>query len=242
MDIYRKDFTVLTSDADLHGEMHVSALFTYLQNAALAHAKILGADKKEMMEKGLLWVVIMQEAAIHRMPVYDEHLTLLSWAGRSMHAFFPRVWQIRGEQDEMLVEATALWGLMDAHTRRLVMPAEHGVVLKKEHEGPVTKLPLRIRSSQAGVLRTFTVPFSYTDLNGHMNNVRYFDLAADCMSPEMHRRKISSIRAEYIEECTLGETITLRAAASEDTWYFAGETDHPLFRLQYRFHDSCAVS
>ena len=233
MDIYSRKFRVLSSDTDMNRRMHLSALFTHLQNAAIAHTESLGAGRNKTLDKGLLWVVVMQEARIRRMPVYDDLLTLTSWPGSTMHVFFPRYWQISDECGEILVEASSLWTLMSCSERKLVFPEEHAITIPDMNQGRNTFLPGRIKAKSAPVLQEFTVPFSYTDLNGHMNNVRYFDLAADCMPEQMHSRHFSRIRVEYIEECRLGETMVLRALKEADTWYFSGETDRSLFRMVF---------
>ncbi|MBR3361592.1 MAG: hypothetical protein IKG39_09655, partial [Lachnospiraceae bacterium] len=77
----------------------------------------------------------------------------------------------------------------------------------------------------------FTVPYSYTDLNGHMNNTRYFDLAEDTMPASLRCRNIRKISAEYSSEAHAGEPVTLRFACDENAFFLSGEAEKRLFRL-----------
>lgn len=235
MDIYRRDFKVPASDVNMDRTMNLSALFTCLQNAAIAHTEALGAGREKTLDRGLFWVVIMQEAHISRMPVYDEELTLLSWPGATMHMLFPRFWQISDRTGSCLVKASSLWGLMGSDSRSLVFPETYDIHVEDMSKGRDIALPMRIKKRDASSLGTFTVPFSYTDLNGHMNNARYLDLAADRMPQHIRGAAPFRLRIEYIEECRYEETLNLSASGDAHSWYFTGETDHPLFRMLVEF-------
>lgn len=237
MDIYRTTFRILSSQTDMTRTLRPSSLFTILQEAAIAHTQALGAGREKTLDRGLLWVITMQQVEIQRMPVYDEQVTLLSWPGKTMHLFFPRYWQMTDAEGRPLIEASSLWGLMDQDSRKLVFPEEYNISLPDMSNGRNGSIPLRIRAQQTPTVQEFTVPYSYTDLNGHMNNAHYLDLAQDCMPETIRQRKPARIRAEYIEEIRYGDTLSLYAGQlSDGSWYFAGQREHPVFRILFQFH------
>ena len=230
--MYRISYQILSSDTDANRRLRLSRLFTLLQEASIAHTTELGMGREKTLDRGLLWIVTLQQANIARLPVYDERIVLKSWAGKTMHLLFPRYYRIEDEKGNALVEASALWALMDANTRRVVFPEQYGIRIRGVHTGKEIALPVAPRMPQQPETGTFTVPYSYVDLNGHMNNTRYFDLAEDRMPEALRDRAVTRIQTEYAKEARGGDTITLTSEATENGYLLCGTQDGArLFRL-----------
>ena len=236
MSVYAFDYRVLSSDTDANRNLRLSRLFTMLQEASIAHTTELGMGREKTLDRGLLWIVTLQQAKITRLPVYDEPIRLRSWPGKTMHLLFPRYYRIEDRRGNSLVEASALWALMDQNTRRVVFPELYGIKIRGVHTGKELALPASPRMPQGEQTGSFTVPYSYVDLNGHMNNTRYFDLAADRMPQELRTRPISGVQAEYAKEAKEGDTILLRHETTDNAFLLSGEHDGArLFRLSLTF-------
>ena len=234
--MYRITYQILSSDTDANRRLRLSRLFTLLQEASIAHTTELGMGREKTLDRGLLWIVTLQQANIERLPVYDETVVLKSWPGRTMHLLFPRYYRIEDKKGNALVEASALWALMDANTRRVVFPEQYGIRIRGVHTGREIALPTAPKMPQNGETGTFTVPYSYVDLNGHMNNTRYFDLAEDRMPEALRARRIVRVQTEYAKEARQGETITLTSDATEDGYLLCGTQDGArLFRLSLAY-------
>lgn len=232
---YERAFLLRSKDVDLYRRLRLSRLFELLQEAAITHTEELGMGREKTLDRGLLWVVTMQSAAIARMPEYDERIVLRSWSGETMHVFFPRYYLLRSPDGETLVRANALWMLVDRETRRMVFPDRYGIVIpgeKREDELPLPSAPARLPIQAE---RRFPVPFSYVDLNGHMNNTRYFDLMEDCVPAAAAGRRLRSIRTEYMGEARLGDTLALRWGEQDGSWYLEGACEKPCFRMAMEY-------
>lgn len=237
--MYRIDYTVLSSDTDANRRLRLSRLFTMLQEASIAHTTELGMGREMTLDRGLLWIVTLQQAKIARMPEYDERIRLVSWPGRMMHLLFPRYYRIEDERGNALVEASALWALMDQKMRRIVFPELYGVKIRGVHTGREIPLPVAPKMPANAKESAFTVPYSFVDLNGHMNNTRYFDLAEDRMPKAMRERPLSGVQTEYAKEAKEGETILLRSEVRHDAYLLSGEQDGAkLFRLSLTFGET----
>ena len=254
--IYRETLCLRSCDVNCYQQLRLSCLFTFLQEAAISHTRKLGAGRDKTLDRGLLWVVTLQKVRIRRMPVYDEVLTLQSWPGEMMHLFFPRFWQILDQEGRTLIDASSLWVLMDRNTRKTVFPEEHGIAIPGAAFPGQIPLPGRFRVPETltGTEESsFTVPFSVTDLNGHMNNTRYYDLAEDLLPDVLRKKALTEIETEYSGEAKYRETLRLRhgceilrtagrilpegpAEGHEKTaWYLSGESDRPVFRMRLLF-------
>ena len=201
MSVYERDYRIKSSDADAKQRLRISRMFTILQEVSIEHTT----------ERGLLWIVTLQQAKIVRMPVYDEPVHIATWPGNTMHILFPRYYRITDADGNVLIEASALWALMDRNTRKVIFPEEHGVAIKGMRIGKEIPLPRAPRIPVTAETESFTVPYSYVDLNGHMGNTRYFDLAEDRMPPALRARNLIGIQTEYSREALPDAEVLLRS-------------------------------
>ena len=238
MSMYEISYKITGNDVDMYKRLRISRLFTLFQEIAVAHAEMLGAWRDKTLDRGLLWVVTLQNAEIARMPMYDEQLRFVTWAGKVMHAFFPRYAEVIDANGEVLVRATALWVLMDANTRKMVQPKDAGLLLPGEVTGREGAFPRVPKAPEEGETADFTVPYSYVDINGHMNNTRYFDLAEDLAPEEVRSRKLLSIGVEYAGEIRLGDRICVRTAWESGHFRVQGlNQDKNCFRIDLNYGD-----
>jgi acyl-ACP thioesterase len=174
-----------------------------------------------------------QRAEIARMPEYDERIVLKSWPGKTMHLLFPRYYRVLDEAGNTLVSASALWALVDQQTRRMVFPDRYGVVIEGEKTGREIALPSPPPRAKEGPVSAFTVPYSYVDLNGHMNNTRYFDLAEDRIKSAAEGRPLRSIAVEYANEARLGDELRVTVEHEGCVYRVSGDTEKKIFRMEF---------
>ena len=227
----------------MNRRLRTSVLFTMLQEAAIAHTEELGMGREKTLDRGLLWIVTMQRAEVLRMPHYDEDIILRSWPGRTMHLLFPRYFSLETASGEPLLKASSIWSLIDEKTRSLIFPEKYGIEIEGVITGDEISLPSSPRplkkpaadEQPEGLIiasKYFTVPYSFTDLNGHMNNTRYFDLAEDLITESVPGFSAQAgqtealsprlISTEFSKEVRLGESITFRLEGQGCTFYITG--------------------
>ena len=226
-------------DVDMYRRLRTSELFKLLPAASIRHTEALGMGRDKTLDKGILWVLLMQRAEITRMPCYDETVVLKSWPGVTMHLLFPRYYSLETDLGEPLLKASAIWSLVDANTRKVVFPERYGVEIAGITTGDEIALPSAIRKQDCDREREFTVPYSYVDLNGHMNNSRYFDLAEDCVGAAARGLPLREVRTEYVNEIRFGETAMLRWNADDGEVFLTGECGgKPAFRMVLRYQEA----
>jgi acyl-ACP thioesterase len=233
--VFSRELRLKNRDVDMFRRLRTSRLFELLQEAAIAHTEQLGAGREKTLDRGLLWVITLQEARISRLPEYGERMKLLSWPGDMMHVFFPRYSILRGEDGETLLTASALWTLSDRETRKLTFPEETGVTVSGFRTGEEPALPAAPKALPAETTTHFTVPRSYTDINGHMNNARYFDLLEDTLPEDLRDGRLTRIRAEYSGEVPEGAELRLTLGRDGRNCTLTGETERRVFRLAADF-------
>lgn len=236
MNLYETSCRLKNRDVSLFRKLKISRMFEFLQEASIAHTEALGAGREKTLDRGLLWVVMQQEMKIVHLPEYDEEIRIVSWPGNTMHVLFPRFYRILDAQNRLLAEGSALWALMDQETRKMVFPERNGVLIEGTVTGDEYPLPSRISAEETDASMAVTVPFSWCDLNGHMNNTRYFDLMDDLFQNGRECEIPRLIRAEYHQEVKYGEELTVQWTEKNGSFYMEGTADgKSTFRIRYDF-------
>ena len=235
MSIYREELLLRSKDVDMFRRLRTSELFKLLQEASIRHTEELGMGRDKTLDKGILWVLLLQTAEIARMPEYDERIVLKSWPGRTMHLLFPRFYRMETAAGEHLLSASALWGLVDQNTRKMAFPERYGVEIEGVTTGEEIMIPSAPRRMDCTESRAFTVPYSYVDLNGHMNNTRYFDLAEDCIPAAAEGKMLRRIQTEYVSEARFGESFTVSWGGEDGEYFLQGEGEKPFFRMRLQY-------
>lgn len=215
--IYRRKESINTSLADCFGRLRPSALLSIMQEAAGMHCIALGAGRDVLGSRGLFWAVIRQKVEIERLPVIGETMVVETWPGEATHAAYPRYTMAMTESGEILFRAAALWLIMDAGSRAMILPGKSGIVvpgLSRENQlaapGSLPPVPM---SNEL----TRQVRYSELDVNGHMSNTKYLDWMEDLFPASYHREHpLAEFQISYLSEAREGQEISLRWDARDD--------------------------
>ena len=235
MSIFTRKLKIRDCDVTPNRRLRPSCLFSMLQEIAIDHSEELGAGRSKTYDRGFLWVLARQRVELARLPEYGECVTLESWPGDTMHMLFPRYYRMLDGEGNTILSASSIWTLIDARKRTLISPQKEGILVSGEKTGYEIALPSGIRKQSAGITRSFTVPYSYTDLNGHMNNIRYLDEAENMIPEVASARRVCEIAVEYAHEILLGQSMELSLHSDGNTFTFSGDGEKHYFSLQMRY-------
>ena len=233
--IYERELLLGSEHVDCFRRLRTSTLFELLQTASIRHTEQLGMGRDKTLDKGLLWIIARQYVKIERMPEYDERIVLRSWPGETMRVLFPRYYEIASSAGETLVRASAVWWLMEAGTRSVAFPEEHGIRIDGAETGEELPYLVRLVPLETDAAFDFTVPYSYVDLNGHMNNTRYFDMAEDELPAAKAGEALREVRAEYMAEARLGERLHVAWGEENGRYYVNGAGERPCFKMSLQY-------
>lgn len=235
--IYERPLLLGSEHVDCFRRLRTSTLFELLQTASIRHTEELGMGRDKTLDQGLLWVIARQYVRIDRMPVYDERITLRSWPGETMRVLFPRYYEILSEGGETLVRGSAVWSLMDAETRTTAFPDEYGIEIAGIETGRELPYLTKLQTTETPNRFDFIVPYSYVDLNGHMNNTHYFDLIEDHLPTVKAGKLLREIHTEYVAEAKLDAALRVAWGEDNGVYYVNGSTEHTCFRMNLRYEE-----
>ena len=220
-----KDFSttikILTEQVTPFERLRASTLLKFFQEISIAHTESLGMTKDKTLDRGLLWVVGKQEIDITRMPRYDETVEVSTFPSKTMFTVFPRMCFIHDLKGNLLVSCSAMWALIDKKTRKIIEPDKKGIYIPDLSYGREQFFPLSIVPKSLDKRTEIEAKFSECDLNGHLNNTSYLDIAEDLIPVSyLKNHGLKKIKLDYKKEVPLGEKLPLDYGNESDTYYF----------------------
>lgn len=222
---YTESFLISSTDTDASYECRPSALFVYLQRAITEHSQAVGTSRDDMLEKyNCYWMVLRIWVRLKRPIIWGETLTVQVTVRK------PAGTRVYRDCDlyigsEYVGEATTMWVLANRMTKRPIL-------LENLPELPSED----IETAKSITLSRITFPehmelhdrrklyYSDTDINGHINNTRYVDLACDAaeLDKRPHGVFMQEILISYVNECFAGEELEIYRGKQDGQLYFHG--------------------
>ena len=223
---FEGSYPIDSRDVDPWNHCKPSGLMGILQEAAVAAACELHASRPEMMEKyNLFWMLARMWYRLDRPLKWNETLSIRTWhlggSGASSYRDFDLF--VDGKP---VGEAVSVWVLADADTHRLARMSKiaefqgtDGGELCKDKSLSRFKLPQEMAAADHRAMH-----YSDTDINGHVNNVRYADFICDAIRMDQLGQDfyVSALQVDYLAECMAGETITLFTGEQDGLRYVRG--------------------
>lgn len=223
---YEATFRIGAGEAGLNLQCRPSGVLSILQEGATQAACQFHASGPEMREKhNALWMVTRMWYRLDRPLVWNDEVRLRTWhrggRGPAMYRDFDLF--VDGKP---IGEAVSVWVLVNAEDRKLLrlsdvgeLAATDGGELRKSKKLSGLRMP-----EDMALVEQRRFHYSDIDCNGHVNNVRYADLAADAagLETQLDGRFVSSLQIGYLKECMAGESIDVLKAESGDGVYILG--------------------
>lgn len=218
-------FTVKYCDADFKDELKVSALLAYLEEVACSSADELGFGYAYVKPRGYAFMVSNLCCEFFTPVNLGETITLKTWPTPPTHVVFGREYQVLSEKEEVKINASSRWCLIDMNSGKL-LPSK--VIDNQDYttynttklmENICWKIPAFSVGAEPCKF-TLTIANSEYDHNMHVNNTRYADYCFNCFSvQELSERKLKKFMISYVKQCKEGEALRFYREKGEDGGY-----------------------
>ena len=213
---------LLAEHVDFKSELRLDTLMHIFQECSIAHTEELGMGRKKTLDKGLLWIITTERFQINRLPKYDETIKVICYPGKTLHYFFPRYLEILDEEGNVLIKGTSIWALINSKDRSMVDPIKNKIIIEGKEKGselpPILNLSIPELDNEIEEEATY----SKVDLNGHMNNASYLNLAMDLIDKEILENKaIKNIDLQFKKEIKLFDKFTAKHGQIDNIFYLS---------------------
>jgi acyl-ACP thioesterase len=213
---HREIFQVRAYETDTRGRLQIPILCQLLQEAATAHAAILGVAVESLIESGFAWVLSRLHLEVEHWPATDEKIVITTWPEAANRLFTERRFEIVDSSERWIGAVSTLWLVLDLERRRPVrLPPQVTDRLGEHDLGPEPRRfeeldPPDPAEHELG----FTVRRSDLDLAEHVNNTSYVEWAIEAVPDEVWGScELAELEIQFLSECQHGQTVTSRSQA-----------------------------
>lgn len=220
MNEYRINGVIDIHDVDYNGIVRASAILRYMQSAAQLQLNDGGLSYEALRDRNRAFILSKVKLEIYEPLRAYVPYSAASYPCESRGYSFLRCYSLE-HGGRTVARAASVWALVDTAEHSLVRVNDFDLGLPLLPHNELTfglmKLPVE-RLEDVGY---YTVSYSDTDQNRHMNNTRYPDMYASFLP--MQNSMIRSVTINYTNEAPMGETVRVRRACDGETYYFRTE-------------------
>lgn len=174
---------------DVTGHLSWSNLGNIILRCATLHAEAHGFGHTFMKTEHRGWVLSRLVLELTDIPSTAEHYSIATWVTRAFRQFTDRNFRIDGPDNRTYGYGISTWALIDYDTRHPILldtlPDSFREAMTEEI--PPIDTYGRARCKSTDVIATRDCRYSDLDTNGHVNSIRYIDMALDLFPLEWHR-------------------------------------------------------
>lgn len=223
---YTEQMVVLDGDSDFRRNLKPSALLRYVEQVSANHARAYGMDYAFFKAHHCAFLVAKQAVQITRMPRRAEKLSLATACEVFQKGSMKRVTTLADEAGSPLAMVDSRWMLVDTETERILRGPNWTTEGFQNEELPETLPQLVHKSKDLIRAGEWTARYSLCDLNGHINNAVYLDIACDAIPlTEWKEKHLKFFSVKYHREVPMGETMEVFCAPVEQGWYVVGRRE-----------------
>lgn len=213
MAYFEHNFEIGLKDIEKPNYLSNKSILSFFEDIGSYHSDSVKFGLNEIPETHSSWVLLGWKVKVLKRPIYGDKLHIITWA-RNVEKFSTyRDFEAYNQNNELVIIATSKWVLVDTTTGRLrPIPEE---IMKKykpdtkmvfpENESVLSKLS---DASEYQSQTIYTVQRSQIDLNKHMHNLYYLDIAYETLPKTVYENNIfDSFEICYRKQIRLHDTV-----------------------------------
>ncbi|MEO9967130.1 MAG: acyl-ACP thioesterase domain-containing protein [Reichenbachiella sp.] len=223
--IYFHSVQVSSKDCTKHKTIKLPNLLDHMQEAAWSNAIALGFSTIDLMENGITWVMNRMRTEIYRLPNHKEKIRIETWPAGMDKYFTKRDFRVWGEDNQLLVEATSNWVVMDVTTRKLITIPDYikdaDFVVDRDNVSPIME-KYKYEDKRTDRSRNISVSWFDIDINDHVNNIKYYQWLLDSLEGEyLENHQLRKIDISFKQEGKHEDSFVSKSyfEVSEKCWY-----------------------
>lgn len=212
--IFNEKFKMQLKDIGKENYIKNRAILEIFENIGTHHSDIAGYGPNDMRETGVSWVLLDWKLQVLKRPQYGQIVNVNTWGRNMKRAYTYRDFEMYDEQNNLCVIGTSKWALVNVNTGKIARINEEVIKKYQIEEKNVFNIEELVKLK---VPETYSLEIEYKvcrrdiDLNGHMHNLYYLDLAYEVLPQEVYeKRPFNSVRIQYKKEVKLGDIIKCR--------------------------------
>lgn len=212
--IYTEKFKIPLKDIGKDNKIKNRAVLEILENIACYHSDLVGYGVNNIKETKVTWILLDWKLKVINRPTYGQVLTVNTW-GKGMNKFFTyRDYEIYDNNNNLCAIATSKWALIDTEKGKMSRLTENIINAYKPEKKTVFEEnsldKVKIPEEFSNTIK-YEVIRKDIDINKHMHNLYYLDLAYEALPDEIYNKgPFDYVRITYKKEIKLGEKVNCK--------------------------------
>ena len=210
--IFKEKFLIGLKDIEKEGKVKNRALLEYLEDIAAMHSAQVGYGVNDIEKTKLTWILLEWKLQVIKRPKYGQTLNIETWARYTNKCYSYRDFEIYDDNNELCAIATSKWLLIDIGKNRPIKIEEELIQKYNPEYGKsvFNILELEKIKEPEDVTTNFTYKVNRfdIDINKHMHNLNYINLAYEALPEEVYENEeFNVVRISYKKEVKLGDIL-----------------------------------
>lgn len=189
--------------------MKNSSILTLFEDIAGMHSNAAGEDYRSSPSR---WLLTAYDIKINRKPVYGEEVDITTWSTDLKNITAAREFEVRSKDGDLLIYALSNWAHYNIEEKKFERVSDE-LILAYDSEPDKTnfessRIKKLIAPQEFSYISDIEIPTYWIDVNNHLNNAHYLDLASGFLSERIDtEHNIAEIEIMYKHEILPGEKI-----------------------------------
>lgn len=207
---FEKKYEINIFDVDSRHQCKFSSLINYLWDVVISQSDYLGETKDGFVHNKCVWVLLKYDIKIYEYPRFKDIITVTTEALGTKKFYGYRHNTIRNSDGKIICEVLSVAILIDIDKRCPVkISADQGEAYGIKGElDKVPPLDDILKVEKENYSKYYSIRYSDIDSNGHVNNVRYMEMAIDTLPRSiLNEYDLFNIKVLFKKETTDGDTV-----------------------------------
>lgn len=217
--IFNEKFKIQSKDIGKGNCVRNRGILEIFENIATHHSDLAGYGPNDIEKTQMSWVLLDWKVKVLKRPKYGQILNVNTW-GRTMKKVYTyRDFEMYDEENEICVIGTSKWAIVNINTGRIEKITDEIYEKYQLEEKDVFNIgelyKIKVPEEYSNEI-TYKVSRRDIDLNGHMHNLYYLDLAYEVLPDDVYeKRPFNDFRVQYKKEVKFGDIIRCRYTQDE---------------------------
>ena len=219
--ILENEYVVKLSEIGKGNKATNKTILSYLEDIGGIHSNKAGYGIFEIEETHLSWILLGWRLQVIRRPKYAEKIKVKTWSKGVVKLYTYREFEVYDEQGNLIIKASSKWVLLDIQKGKIVR-IEPELIGKYEPE--IDKAVFSIEEfdkikepDEYKYEIKYTVRRADIDVNNHMHNLNYIELANEALPEDVYRGALfNDVKITYKKEIKLGDTVKCKYAFNDN--------------------------
>ena len=218
--IVEHNFYVGLRDIGKDNRLSNKGILAALEDAGCKHSEMAGIGITNINETKKSWVIISWKVEVLYRPEFNSNLVVKTWSRKMDKLYAYRDYEIVDENNNLVATATSKWVLVNYETGKIIKLTDELIKDFKIEDKSAFKSYDEINLNFNYDIKKricYKITKSQIDLNHHLNNINYLDLASEILSGSID--EYNRFQVLYKKQIMFGEEVYVYYCKSDDNTY-----------------------